>query len=927
MSKFKSEILTTNNTIDSGNSTYTHNPNVRIYILCHTDKRLATAKTIYSQYYWAKPIRMKYQDFTFENAFWKQLLEIKEEWLYCDMVGTMSFTANTKIQLYTVDRIIRDRSQWGNGYYNFMSTGKPNHITEHPHLIPILKDVCRVLRVPIPSGNFNNYWMCKPDLMVQFISWFQSKAKNIVIQHPLAMSGTRYDSGALKAHELKALCGVPFYPHAPFVFEQLNKVFFDKLLLQTSPPPVRQNNESYQLASTLDNTYADSSEVVVSAPVRPFVNKLLSRRLVTNISAETPVQTVPSVVPAPSEIPNQAKVSVPTRPFVNNLLNRRLVPNTPAEESSQHIPTKMHIRSKTPAPSESSIPTRTDMNNLLNISLVSKPASIATGKSSHHESSNISLPTRIHMNNLLNRSLVSKPASIAIEEPTHSIPIEVPVPVLLNKISVHLNFNRDNKLNRNNNTSISTNNNNNISLHTNSHVLGSNNLYNINNRYSKLSNSAHSQIQTDSYRNIDIKYEYVTNNFNLPTPFLSEDIPRVIYQTWSTKFLPFHMAETVKTIININPTYNYELYDDVDCRNFIKQYFPPQILYAYDTLIPGAYKADLWRYCILYLKGGIYLDIKFIPVNGFTFDSVISEELFCYDYKDSQPPGGYSIYNAFMICRAGNKQLEMCIYDIFNHCINKYYGNSTLAPTGPWLLGKYINENMCKLRNTNHSISNDYNMVLNSYPAYREEQNARYIVLRTTHYSALWANRAIYDTSILLETYIMYIEEYINNDNIIIDTVPKFMLSEEMPSFDTDLQSLTTDIILKKTPISTTIHVGEPLVSMIMKETTEEPLVSMTMKEMVKEPLVSMTMKETTEEPLVSMTMKEMVKEPLVSMTMKETIVEPLVSMTMKEMVKEPLISMIMKETTEEPLVSMTMKEMVKEPLILMIMKANATLG
>ena len=53
------------------------------------------------------------------------------------------------------------------------------------------------------------------------------------------------------------------------------------------------------------------------------------------------------------------------------------------------------------------------------------------------------------------------------------------------------------------------------------------------------------------------------------------------------------------------------LYNDADCRAFIQSAFPPDVVAAYDRLIPTAFKADLWRYCVLYKFGGVYLDIKY----------------------------------------------------------------------------------------------------------------------------------------------------------------------------------------------------------------------------------------------------------------------------------------------------------------------------
>ena len=54
------------------------------------------------------------------------------------------------------------------------------------------------------------------------------------------------------------------------------------------------------------------------------------------------------------------------------------------------------------------------------------------------------------------------------------------------------------------------------------------------------------------------------------------------------------------------------LFNDSDCRTFIMREYPPDVLIAYDRLIPTAFKADLWRYCVLYKYGGVYLDVKYV---------------------------------------------------------------------------------------------------------------------------------------------------------------------------------------------------------------------------------------------------------------------------------------------------------------------------
>ena len=86
------------------------------------------------------------------------------------------------------------------------------------------------------------------------------------------------------------------------------------------------------------------------------------------------------------------------------------------------------------------------------------------------------------------------------------------------------------------------------------------------------------------------------------------NIPKKIFQTWevSEEKMGIEMKNLINTWKEKNPTYKYCLYDSNDRENFIKNNFSKKIYDAYCRILPGAYKADLWRYCVLYIHGGIY---------------------------------------------------------------------------------------------------------------------------------------------------------------------------------------------------------------------------------------------------------------------------------------------------------------------------------
>jgi len=221
-------------------------------------------------------------------------------------------------------------------------------------------------------------------------------------------------------------------------------------------------------------------------------------------------------------------------------------------------------------------------------------------------------------------------------------------------------------------------------------------------------------------------------------------IPTNIYQTWHTKKLPPLMANSIFLIKELNPRFNHYLYDDNDCREFIKNNFKPDVLNAYDSLIPGAYKADLWRYCVLFIQGGIYLDIKYTPLNGFRFINLTESEHLVSDINN------VGIYNALMVCLPRNEILYSAIRQIVENVNRKYYGNNFLEPTGPNLLSKFISTNdaIVDLKHKELIADNNYKVIyfnnipiLKSYNGHAKERDKHSI---KEHYSILWNNKKIY---------------------------------------------------------------------------------------------------------------------------------------------------------------------------------------
>lgn len=94
-------------------------------------------------------------------------------------------------------------------------------------------------------------------------------------------------------------------------------------------------------------------------------------------------------------------------------------------------------------------------------------------------------------------------------------------------------------------------------------------------------------------------------------------IPPFIHQTFIGSVLPFEIGKVISSNRQVckhsNPSLNpaFLFYDDLKCDAVIRK-FGDRVYNAYCHINPhlGAMKSDFFRYCVLFLYGGVYMDIK-----------------------------------------------------------------------------------------------------------------------------------------------------------------------------------------------------------------------------------------------------------------------------------------------------------------------------
>jgi mannosyltransferase OCH1-like enzyme len=104
-----------------------------------------------------------------------------------------------------------------------------------------------------------------------------------------------------------------------------------------------------------------------------------------------------------------------------------------------------------------------------------------------------------------------------------------------------------------------------------------------------------------------LKLKSEDNTTKILDNIIFNNIPAVVYQYYDSNITSDMINNFNLNLVN-NPEFNFYLYNNYDCREFIKLNFS-YLLNIYDNLNPNK-QVELWKYCILYKNGGIYIDFN-----------------------------------------------------------------------------------------------------------------------------------------------------------------------------------------------------------------------------------------------------------------------------------------------------------------------------
>jgi Glycosyltransferase sugar-binding region containing DXD motif len=187
--------------------------------------------------------------------------------------------------------------------------------------------------------------------------------------------------------------------------------------------------------------------------------------------------------------------------------------------------------------------------------------------------------------------------------------------------------------------------------------------------------------------NPELPKTYVLEAVYAPTVSMNYEqrVPKLIHQTMASRSLPIDLYETCMINRHMNPEYEYRTYANADFETIAREYSPDAVR-ALKMLLPGAFKSDLTRCLLLYMRGGVYIDTKATTMKPLR--ELLRPDTRMLAFVDYTPN---SIHNGFAACEPGHPLMKDIIDRIIRNTLKHQYGECQLDITGPMVWGRVFN--------------------------------------------------------------------------------------------------------------------------------------------------------------------------------------------------------------------------------------------
>jgi mannosyltransferase OCH1-like enzyme len=171
--------------------------------------------------------------------------------------------------------------------------------------------------------------------------------------------------------------------------------------------------------------------------------------------------------------------------------------------------------------------------------------------------------------------------------------------------------------------------------------------------------------------------------------------PRIVWQTWEHTYLPHtNVINGLMATQLHSHGFEYMFHDRHQRLAFFEQNFDARVVKAYTMVKPGAFRADMWRVGVLWVYGGVYLDIDAALQMSLTslfdrLEAMSSDPLFWAGSIDASED---KFWNAFMAFKPKNPLLGQYLETIVQNILRQELPETDLHLTGPHCFSEVLSE-------------------------------------------------------------------------------------------------------------------------------------------------------------------------------------------------------------------------------------------
>ena len=167
-------------------------------------------------------------------------------------------------------------------------------------------------------------------------------------------------------------------------------------------------------------------------------------------------------------------------------------------------------------------------------------------------------------------------------------------------------------------------------------------------------------------------------------------VPKILHRIWECGEIPGRYESPIESWSKDTTDVVVFLWTEFLRREFVSEFLGPEKLFLYKRLIPGAYRADLFKYVVMYFIGGVYSDLDSYLMQDLTaFENLAAGITMAIDVNPVRLlPGA-------LLMAPPKQQLFVCAMgEVFDHSEKRtYFGpdiDRSLDISGPGVLGECV---------------------------------------------------------------------------------------------------------------------------------------------------------------------------------------------------------------------------------------------